>query len=73
MQGSSPEEKSTMAQVAKTIVDNAFKSLSTKPRVQVPAVGRSISRGGDILIMFEQLVIIFELLIICCKVTFGRI
>jgi len=33
-QGSSPEEKSTMAQVAKTIVDNAFKSLSTKPRVQ---------------------------------------
>merc|ERR1719410_551032 len=33
-QGSSPEEKSTMAQLAKTIVDNAFKSLSTKPRVQ---------------------------------------
>jgi len=33
-QGSSPEEKSTMAQVAKTIVDNAFQSLSTKPRVQ---------------------------------------
>ena len=68
MQGSSPEEKSTMAQVAKTIVDNAFKSLSTKPRVQVPAVDRSISRGGDILIiMFEQLVIIFELLIIVVK------
>ena len=56
-----------MAQVAKTIVDNAFKSLSTKPRVQVPAVGRSISRGGDMLIMFEQLVIIFELLIIVVK------
>ena len=67
MQGSSPEEKSTMAQVAKTIVDNAFKSLSTKPRVQVPAVDRSISRGGDILIMFEQLVIIFQLLIIVVK------
>merc|ERR1712038_1882711 len=33
-QGSSPEEKSTMAQVAKTIVDNAFRALSTKPRVQ---------------------------------------
>ena len=56
-----------MAQVAETIVDNTFRSLSTKPRVQVPAVGRSISRGGDILIMFEQLVIIFELLIIVVK------
>ena len=56
-----------MAQVAKTIVDNAFKSLSTKPRVQVPAVDRSISRGGDMLIMFEQLVFIFELLIIVVK------
>ena len=56
-----------MAQVAKTIVDNAFKSLSTKHRVQVPGVDRSISRGGDMLIMFEQLVIIFELLIIVVK------
>ena len=60
MQGSSPEEKSTMAQVAKTIVDNAFKSLSTKPRVQVPAVDRSISRGGDILIIFELLIIVVK-------------
>jgi len=34
-QGSSSEEKSTMASVAETIVDNAFGSLSTKPRVQV--------------------------------------
>jgi len=33
-QGSSAEEKSTMASVAETIVDNAFGSLSTKPRVQ---------------------------------------
>jgi hypothetical protein len=33
-QGSSAEEKSTMASVAETILDNAFGSLSTKPRVQ---------------------------------------
>merc|ERR1712212_612013 len=32
--GSSAEEKSTMASVAETIIDNAFGSLSTKPRVQ---------------------------------------
>ena len=35
LQGSSAEEKSRMASVAETIVDNAFGSLSTKPRVQV--------------------------------------
>jgi len=32
--GSSAEEKSTMASVAENIIDNAFGSLSTKPRVQ---------------------------------------
>merc|ERR1711971_1050453 len=32
--GSSAEEKSTMTSVAETIIDNAFGSLSTKPRVQ---------------------------------------